>query len=112
MLVVDVPRELQRARLIARDGITGALADSMLDAQASRTQRLAAADDVIANDGSLALRSHGNNDRSALDIRPTTGTVPAVGASSELVLYASETAGGVDMERMNWSMRLRMVLMA
>ena len=54
VLVVDVPREVQHARLIARDGITGALADSMLDAQASRAQRLAVADDVIANDGTLA----------------------------------------------------------
>jgi dephospho-CoA kinase len=40
--------------LIARDGITGALADSMLDAQASRARRLAVADDVIANEGTLA----------------------------------------------------------
>jgi dephospho-CoA kinase len=54
VLVVDVPRAVQRARLIARDGITAVLADSMLDAQASREQRLAVADDVIANDGSLA----------------------------------------------------------
>jgi dephospho-CoA kinase len=54
VLVVDVPREVQRARLIARDGISGALADSMLDAQSSRAQRLAMADDVITNDGTLA----------------------------------------------------------
>jgi len=54
VLVVDVPREVQHARLIARDGITDALADSMLDAQASRKQRLAIADDVIVNDGTLA----------------------------------------------------------
>jgi len=54
VLVVDVPREVQHARLIARDGITDALADSMLDAQASRKQRLAIADDIIVNDGTLA----------------------------------------------------------
>ena len=53
-LFVDVPRELQHARLVARDGITPALADAMLDAQASRAQRLAIADDVITNDGTLA----------------------------------------------------------
>ena len=53
MLVVDVPREVQRARLVARDGVTPELADAMLDAQASREQRLAIADDVIANDGTL-----------------------------------------------------------
>ena len=49
-----VPRELQHARLVARDGITPELADAMLDAQASRDQRLAIADDVITNDGTLA----------------------------------------------------------
>ena len=54
VLVIDVPREVQRARLLARDGITPELADAMLDAQASREQRLAIADDVIANDGTLA----------------------------------------------------------
>lgn len=53
VLVVDVPRELQHARLIARDGITPELADSMLDAQASREQRLSIADEVIDNSGSL-----------------------------------------------------------
>jgi len=54
VLVVDVPRDVQRARLMQRDGVDGRLADSMLDAQASREQRLAIADDVITNDGSLA----------------------------------------------------------
>lgn len=49
VLVVDCPAELQRARLIARDGITAELADRMLAAQATREQRLAAADDVIDN---------------------------------------------------------------
>jgi len=59
VLVVDVPREVQRARLIARDGITPELADAMLDAQATRAQRLAIADDVIENDGTLdALQRH------------------------------------------------------
>ena len=54
VLVVDVPRELQIARLTARDGIDRALAEAMLDAQASREQRLEIADDVIANAGTLA----------------------------------------------------------
>jgi dephospho-CoA kinase len=53
-LVVDVPREVQRTRLLARDGITQQLADAMLAAQASREQRLAIADDVIENLGTLA----------------------------------------------------------
>lgn len=54
VLVVDVPRETQVRRLLARDGITVALAEAMLDAQASREQRLAIADDVIVNSESLA----------------------------------------------------------
>ncbi len=53
VLVIDVPRAMQRARLIARDDITPQLADAMLDAQATREQRLAMADDVIRNDGPL-----------------------------------------------------------
>lgn len=55
VLVVDAPRDLQLARLVARDGVTPALAQAMLDAQASREQRLAIADDVIRNSGSLDL---------------------------------------------------------
>lgn len=55
ILVVDVPVEVQRARLMLRDGIDAALADRMIAAQASRAQRLAIADDVIVNDGGLAL---------------------------------------------------------
>ncbi len=54
VLVVDVARELQRARLLLRDGINDALADAMLAAQASRAQRLQLAQDVLHNDGDLA----------------------------------------------------------
>ena len=53
ILVVDVPRETQLARLLQRDGIDRALAERMLDAQVSREQRLAIADDVLVNDGTL-----------------------------------------------------------
>lgn len=59
ILVVDAPREVQRARLMQRDGIDALLADRMLDAQASRRERLAIADDVIVNDGPLEqLQAH------------------------------------------------------
>ncbi|HVJ38823.1 MAG TPA: dephospho-CoA kinase [Stenotrophomonas sp.] len=51
VLVVDAPVALQRARLMARDGIDAALAERMIAAQASREQRLALADDVVVNDG-------------------------------------------------------------
>ena len=59
ILVVDVPPGIQLTRLLQRDGIDAALAGRMLAAQASREQRLAIADDVIVNDGSLeALATH------------------------------------------------------
>lgn len=54
ILVVDVSRELQKQRLMQRDGIDAALAERMLDAQASRGERLALADDVVVNDGDIA----------------------------------------------------------
>jgi dephospho-CoA kinase len=54
VLVVDCPPALQLARLQARDGCDADQARAMLDAQASRETRLAAADDVIANDGEAA----------------------------------------------------------
>lgn len=54
VLVVDVPESVQLSRLIARDGIDEALAQRMLDRQATRAERLALADDVIDNSGSEA----------------------------------------------------------
>ena len=53
ILVVDVPGAVQLERLQRRDGIDAALAANMLAAQANRRERLAIADDVIANDGPL-----------------------------------------------------------
>jgi dephospho-CoA kinase len=49
ILVVDVPREIQKIRLLARDKISDSLAEKMLVAQATRSQRLAIADDIISN---------------------------------------------------------------
>lgn len=53
VLVVDVPVATQLARLTARDSVGATLAQQMIAAQASREQRLAAADEVIANDGTV-----------------------------------------------------------
>jgi dephospho-CoA kinase len=53
ILVVDVHREVQVARVMARDNIDAILAERMLAAQASRQARLAIADDVVVNDGAL-----------------------------------------------------------
>jgi dephospho-CoA kinase len=52
-LVVDAPQELQRQRLMQRNGISEGEADKMLQAQTTNRQRLAVADDVISNLGSL-----------------------------------------------------------
>jgi dephospho-CoA kinase len=54
ILVVDCPEAVQLARVKARDGETEDSARAILAAQASRAQRLAAADDVIVNDGEEA----------------------------------------------------------
>jgi dephospho-CoA kinase len=54
VLVVDCDPALQIARLMARDGITREQAENMLAAQVTREARLAAADDVIRNDGDIA----------------------------------------------------------
>jgi len=53
ILVVDVESQIQLQRLIARDGVTEAEAKAALAAQASRETRLAAADDVLRNSGSV-----------------------------------------------------------
>lgn len=59
VLVVDVPRETQIERTIRRDGVSREHAEHILAAQATREQRLAAADDVIENMGSAdAVASH------------------------------------------------------
>ena len=54
VLVVDCPEQQQIERLMRRDGETRKNAARALAAQATRAKRLAAADDVIANDGDPA----------------------------------------------------------
>ncbi|MBM0103457.1 dephospho-CoA kinase [Steroidobacter sp. S1-65] len=53
VLLVDTSEEEQLKRLMARDGSNEALARQILAAQASREDRLDAADDVIVNTGTL-----------------------------------------------------------
>lgn len=53
VLVVDCDEETQVSRLLARDAESEAQARRILAAQSSRDERLAVADDVIANDGDL-----------------------------------------------------------
>ena len=52
VLVVDVSKETQLARTVARDGVSRQHAENILAAQATREARLAVADDVIDNNGS------------------------------------------------------------
>ena len=65
VLLVDSPEALQIARLMSRDGETESEARAILAAQASRTERLRAASDILMNDGDAAalkkavLRLHG-----------------------------------------------------
>jgi dephospho-CoA kinase len=59
VLVVDVKRQTQLNRLLARDSIDEDLANKMLESQCSRKQRLLIANDVINNENSLEdLRAH------------------------------------------------------
>lgn len=53
IVVVDVPRDTQLMRLLKRDDSNEAEANAILDAQASREERLAIADHVIDNTGSV-----------------------------------------------------------
>lgn len=53
ILVVDVPEELQVSRTMARDDNPETQVRAIMAAQASREERLAAADDVIVNDQGL-----------------------------------------------------------
>ena len=54
VLVVDCSEETQLRRLLLRDGENVVTAQRIIDAQASRADRLAIADDVISNDGDPA----------------------------------------------------------
>jgi dephospho-CoA kinase len=51
VLLVDVPEELQIQRVMWRDGVSHEQALASLNAQATRAQRLAMADDVLRNTG-------------------------------------------------------------
>ncbi|MDT8409792.1 MAG: dephospho-CoA kinase [Wenzhouxiangellaceae bacterium] len=53
VLVVDVPEKVQIQRLLERDGVNRGQAESSLRAQANRKTRMALADEVIENTGTL-----------------------------------------------------------
>lgn len=53
VLVIDCDEETQVARVMARSGLSADEVRAIMATQASRTERLAAADDVLRNDGDL-----------------------------------------------------------
>lgn len=53
VIVIDADHETQVARLQARNGLSRAEAEERIAAQATREQRIAAADIVVPNDGSV-----------------------------------------------------------
>ena len=53
VLAIDCPEEVQVARVMARNGLTEEQVRAIMANQLTRAQRLAAADDVITNDGQL-----------------------------------------------------------
>ncbi|HLO64775.1 MAG TPA: dephospho-CoA kinase, partial [Azonexus sp.] len=53
VVVVDCPESLQIERVMARSGLSAAEVKAIMANQASRPQRLAAADDIVLNDGDL-----------------------------------------------------------
>jgi dephospho-CoA kinase len=54
VLVVDCPEALQIERVMARNGLSEEQVRAIMAAQASREARLAAADDIVANDAGIA----------------------------------------------------------
>ncbi|MBM3383732.1 MAG: dephospho-CoA kinase [Betaproteobacteria bacterium] len=54
VLVVDCPEPMQVERVRKRSGLSGEEVKAIVHSQASRAQRLAAADDVIDNSGTIA----------------------------------------------------------
>ena len=59
VLVLDCPPEVQMARVMARSGLARGEIESILAAQASRSQRLAAADWVLFNGEDVSVRDLG-----------------------------------------------------
>jgi len=53
VLVIDAPFDLQLKRIVERDNMTEEQAKQFIGTQASKEERLAVADDVIVNDGSV-----------------------------------------------------------
>jgi dephospho-CoA kinase len=55
VLAIDCPESVQLARVMARNGLAEAQVRAIMATQATRAERLAAADDVLTNEGPVAL---------------------------------------------------------
>ncbi|MBY4598157.1 dephospho-CoA kinase [Ottowia caeni] len=66
VLVIDCPPEVQIARVMARSGISQDEVQRIIEAQASRASRLAAADMVIFNGAGVTLEALRENVRSMI----------------------------------------------
>ena len=53
ILVIDIDRQGQLQRTLRRDGSSQATVEAIIDSQISREERLARADDIISNQGTL-----------------------------------------------------------
>lgn len=58
ILVVDTPESLQQSRTMARDGASAQTVRRIMQAQCSRQQRMAEADDIIHNEGDYNDLTH------------------------------------------------------
>jgi len=58
ILVVDCPQEIQKKRVLARDNVSMEQLGKILEAQVTREQRLAVADDIIVNDADIETLQH------------------------------------------------------
>jgi len=58
ILVVDCPQEIQKKRVLARDNVSMEQLGKILEAQATRAQRLAVADDILVNDADIETLQH------------------------------------------------------
>lgn len=91
ILVIDCPEETQVARVMARDRVDETGARAVLAAQASRTDRLSIADDVILNDrGPEALEAAVRALHTRYLALATAKTVPS--ASGPALAVADRTA--------------------
>jgi dephospho-CoA kinase len=83
VLVVDVPEHVQIERVMSRDACSADQARAIVAAQASRAERLARADDVLPNSGSIAELRRGVDGLHQHYLRLARGVYPLPGSASE-----------------------------